>query len=92
MTVSLPPEMVEEIEKIRKVEHRTRSELVREALRTYFVVGRSYVLTLAERRGIGQGRAQIRRGEYSTLEELRSHVGAAGCKARRQKHRSRSKA
>ena len=36
MTVSLPKEMVEEFEAVRKAEHRTRSELVREALRNYF--------------------------------------------------------
>jgi metal-responsive CopG/Arc/MetJ family transcriptional regulator len=35
MTISLPPAMVKQIEKVRKQEHRTRSELVREALRHY---------------------------------------------------------
>jgi len=34
-SVSLPPEMAVELERVRKVEHRTRSELVREALRHY---------------------------------------------------------
>lgn len=34
-SISLPPEMAEELEKIRKKEHRTRSELLREALRRY---------------------------------------------------------
>jgi metal-responsive CopG/Arc/MetJ family transcriptional regulator len=34
-TISLPPEMAEEIEEIRQKEHRTRSELLREALRRY---------------------------------------------------------
>ena len=36
MSVSLPPEMMAKVERVRKAEHRTRSELVREALRTYF--------------------------------------------------------
>ena len=36
MTISLPPAMVEEFEKVRKAENRTKSELVREALRQYF--------------------------------------------------------
>ena len=36
MTVSLPPEMVKAVDKVRRAESRTRSELVREALRTYF--------------------------------------------------------
>lgn len=35
-TVSVPPAMVVEIEQVRKDEHRTRSELIREALRRYF--------------------------------------------------------
>lgn len=35
VTVSLPPEMAAELERVQKVEHRTRSELVREALRQY---------------------------------------------------------
>jgi len=34
-TISIPPEMAVELEKVRKTEHRTRSELVREALRRY---------------------------------------------------------
>ncbi len=89
MTVSLPPAMIEEVERVRKAEHRTRSELVREALRTYFGAGRGYLPTLAERRAIERGRAEIRRGEYLTLEELRAHVGAVGRKARRKSRRSR---
>lgn len=34
-TISVPPEMAAEIERVRADEHRTRSELVREALRQY---------------------------------------------------------
>ena len=36
MTVSLPPAMLEEVDRVCVAEHRTRSELVREALRVYF--------------------------------------------------------
>lgn len=35
VTVSLPPDMVAELDRVQKIEHRTRSELVREALRHY---------------------------------------------------------
>ena len=35
MTLSLPPEMVKEVENISKEENRTKSELFREALRKY---------------------------------------------------------
>jgi metal-responsive CopG/Arc/MetJ family transcriptional regulator len=34
-SISLPPEMAEELEVVRRKEHRTRSELLREALRRY---------------------------------------------------------
>lgn len=66
MTVSLPPEMVREFEKVRKAERRTRSELVREALRTYFT-GRGYTATPAELRAIEKGEGEIRQGKYMTL-------------------------
>lgn len=34
-SISLPPEMAAELDVIQKKEHRTRSELIREALRRY---------------------------------------------------------
>lgn len=33
--IALPPAMLEEVDSIAKVEHRTRSDLIREALRRY---------------------------------------------------------
>ena len=77
MTVSLPREMLQEVEVVRKREHRTRSELVREALRTYFterVFPRSYSPTPRELAAIRKGRAEIRRGEYLTLDEFFQHL------------------
>ena len=35
-SISMPPEMAVQLELVRKEEHRTRSELIREALRAYF--------------------------------------------------------
>ena len=35
LSITLPPEMLERVEKIARKEHRTMSELVREALRQY---------------------------------------------------------
>lgn len=35
--VALVPQMLEEVDQIAKVEHRTRSDLVREALRRYII-------------------------------------------------------
>ena len=71
MTVSLPPAMVEQFEEVRKAEHRTKSELVREALRQYFYsrfpVGSA---SKAELAAIRRGRAEIKKGQYVTLDEL----------------------
>jgi len=42
-SISVPPEMAEELEEIRKKEHRTRSELLREALRRYFMLSHTSI-------------------------------------------------
>jgi len=44
----MPPEMAEQMESVRRLEHRTRSELVREAVRIYL---RARVPTLRETPG-----------------------------------------
>ena len=44
-TISLPPAMAAEIESIQEKEHRTRSELIREALRCY-IASRAFTSTL----------------------------------------------
>lgn len=92
MTVSIPPEMIKEVERVRKREHRTRSELVREALRTYFTLSRTYTPTPVELRAIEKGRAAIRQGRYFTLDEFRAHLGGSGPKARAEKRRTRASA
>ncbi len=82
MTISLPPGMVKEFEKIRRAENRTRSELVREALRYY--IERRYPIvepTKAELKAIRRGRAEIQRGNYVTLEKLINDLAASGRKA-----------
>jgi predicted transcriptional regulator len=73
ITISLPPEMAEQVEKTMRAEHRTRSELVREALRTYIAIRQfpEETLTPSERRAIQRGRAAYGRGDYITLDELR---------------------
>ncbi|MBI3624907.1 MAG: ribbon-helix-helix protein, CopG family [Candidatus Rokubacteria bacterium] len=77
MTISLPPQMIREVEKVRKAEHRTRSELVREALRTYlsdrFPVVRA---SAAELRALRRGRREHARGEYVTLDQLLHAMGS----------------
>jgi len=96
MTVSLPPQMITEVERVRKAEHRTRSELVREALRAYFNARRilpTYTPTPEELRAIEKGRAAIRRGQHYTLDEFRAYLlGAAGKKAGAKKRPARASA
>ncbi|CAK0743895.1 CopG family transcriptional regulator / antitoxin EndoAI [Azospirillaceae bacterium] len=82
-SVSLPPEMASELERVRKAEHRTRSELVREALRHYIREAdtRSLASRIAslpeeeatpeERDAITEGQTDFREGRQVTLDQLR---------------------
>jgi CopG family transcriptional regulator/antitoxin EndoAI len=86
MTVSLPPAMVKQFETVRRAENRTRSELVREALRSYFESRYPAVLpTAAEMAAIRRGRAAFQRGDYSPLNEVLNELESA-------RHRTRAKA
>lgn len=51
VTVTLPEGLFEMVERAREIEHRSRSEVVQEALRTHFGV-RSYVPTEQERHAL----------------------------------------
>jgi predicted transcriptional regulator len=72
-TISLPPEMAEQVERTMKAEHRTRSELFREALRTYVSIREfpEETPTPAELRAIRRGRTAYQQGDYIKLDELR---------------------
>ncbi len=78
--------MAKEIERAMKAEHRTRSELVREALRMYFSARLipsepvSRADALAHRRGM----AAYRRGDFVTLGEYIDGMD-------RRPHRARKK-
>ena len=75
MTVSLPPEMLRQFEVVRKAEARTRSELVREALRAYFEARYPAERpTKAELAALRRGRAAFRRGDAVSLEQLLHEV------------------
>jgi len=67
-TVSLPPAMSRQVERAMKAEHRTRSELVREALRTYLSAGPSpsEQPTRAEAPAYREGMADYKRGANVT--------------------------
>ncbi len=78
MTISLPPAMAKQMEKVQREEHRTRSELLREAWRQYFE--RRYPIqppTRAELAAIRKGRAEYKSGEYVTLKQLHDEMATA---------------
>lgn len=84
--------MVAEVEKVRRAEHRTRSELIREALRAYFD-GRypSVSASKAERASIRRGRAELRRGDYVTYDQLLDVLDATDRPPRRKVARKKSR-
>jgi predicted transcriptional regulator len=99
LTISLPKEMRQQVNEACRREHRTKSELMREALRVYFRSGRtaatipSYTPTKAELRAIEKGRAAMRRGEYMTLDEFRDWLmGSPGRTARAKGTPTRARA
>jgi len=81
MTISLPPGMAKQMAKIQKQEHRTRSELLREAWRLYFESRYPvHTPTKAERTAIDKGRAEFERGEYVALAKCQlPGRGKYGC-------------
>jgi len=88
MTISLPPRMVEEFEKVRKAENRTRSELVREALRTYFsLVHRFPEIPASQTKlaAIRRGRQAFARRGHTSVEELFHDLESGRQPARKKK-------
>ncbi len=77
ISITLPSEMLEDVEARRKAEHRTRSELIREALRHYLYTRRVPMVepTREELRAIEEGEREVARGEYVTLDQLKQNVG-----------------
>ena len=93
MTISLPPEMAKQMERVQKQEHRTRSELLREAWRVYFESRHPLATTTkAELAAIRKGRAEFKRGEYLTLDQLHHDLATARNEKRRKTARKTSSA
>jgi predicted transcriptional regulator len=93
VTISLDPAMAKQVERLRRVEHRTNSELWREAMRAYLRARTrpEYRPTASEQRAINRGERAIRRGDYLTLDDLRTLlVHGTGRKTGSQSNRSRS--
>jgi predicted transcriptional regulator len=70
LTISLPPAMAKQMERVQKEEHRTRSELLREAWRQYFESRYPVYTPTSAERAIRKGRAEIKRGNFVTFEQL----------------------
>jgi metal-responsive CopG/Arc/MetJ family transcriptional regulator len=60
VAITLPEELLDMVERARRIEHRSRSEVIQEALRTHF--GEPvYVPTEAERRMLDEALSDLRR-------------------------------
>ena len=80
LTISLPPAMAKQMEKVQKEEHRTRSELLREAWRQCFESRYPvYTPTRAELTAI-----------YVTLNQLHNELDSARCQTRAKRSRKTS--
>jgi len=100
-SVSLPPAMASELERVRRKEHRTRSELVREALRHYIRVAdarsvRERIARLPEEEpaaeeiaAIEQGSKEFGTGNFIDLSQLRHELGRRGQQPRPKKSQAR---
>jgi Arc/MetJ-type ribon-helix-helix transcriptional regulator len=79
VAVTLPEELFEMVERARKIEHRSRSELIQEALRTHFGVP-AYVPSDEERRMLDEALADLGRKPDSgrPWEEVRREVWPRG--------------
>jgi Arc/MetJ-type ribon-helix-helix transcriptional regulator len=84
LTISLPPAMAAEVKRVGKIEYRTNSELVREALRFYFLHKLPITdLTVSERSAIQRGRRELESGDYVTLNSLTNDLASKRSAKRR---------
>jgi predicted transcriptional regulator len=72
--------MLPELDNAARKEHRSRSELIREALRRYLAADESRLIPLDdampdEAEAIERGREQFSRGEFVRLEDLQNELG-----------------
>lgn len=71
LSVSLPEPMADRVDQAAEKEHRTRSELVRQALRLYLDGVPVVEASPDEIAAMERGSREIRRGEHVTLKQLR---------------------
>jgi predicted transcriptional regulator len=97
----LPPKMADELERVRRKEHRTRSEFVREALRRYVQAAGALSLnqriaelpeehpTADEIAAIKEGSGEIAEGKFVTFEQLRHELDRRRQQSRAKKAQAR---
>jgi len=102
-SISLPPEMADELERVRRQEHRTRSELVREALRHYMRAAEARSVqqrigklpeeepTVGEVAAIKKSSRELAEGKFVTLKQLRHDLGRRRQQSRAKKSKARSR-
>jgi Arc/MetJ-type ribon-helix-helix transcriptional regulator len=102
-SVSLPPEMADDLERVRRKERRTRSELVREALRHYMRDAeiralRDRIAKLPERQptadeiaAIKQSNGEFGEGNFIGLNQLHHDLGRRRQQPRARKSQARSR-
>lgn len=74
VSITLPEPMVDLVDRAAEKEHRTRSELVRQALRLY-LQGIPVEEPIAEEvAAMKRGKAEIRKGAVVTLDQLRHEL------------------
>ena len=80
ISVSVPETMLPAIDAAARRAHRSRSELIREALRVYLASDSRRKIKLEEAQpdeveAVRRGRAEIERGEFVRLEDLQRELG-----------------
>jgi predicted DNA-binding protein len=80
VTTSLPPEELVVLDRVRKRDNLTRAEALREAIRRYVSQDSDRKIPVEdalpdEIEAIEEGQAQIARGEYVLLDDLKHQMG-----------------
>ena len=81
LSIALPPQLVEELDRVRRREHRTRSEILGDALRRYIVAAaRSHTVPIEdalpeEIEAMRRAEEEYQRGECVRLEDLQHELG-----------------
>jgi metal-responsive CopG/Arc/MetJ family transcriptional regulator len=81
LSITLPPQLVEELDRVRRREHRTRSEVLRDALRRYIAVAaRTHTVPVEdalpeEIEAMRRAEEEYQRGECVRLEDLQHELG-----------------